>query len=336
MKTTNLFLTANLLCLSLLSSFAQPVITTQPQSQTVNQGFDASFRTVAQGTAPLNYQWYFQSNAISGAITNVLTITNAQLANAGGYFAIVTNASGSVTSRVATLAVIQPVSLDPKLGPNIRIGADPFAKTNLNQAEMHIDRSPSDPNLLLAAFQDAVSSYPAQAASYAISKDGGLTWASAFIPGVSKLSGGQLSFTADNVASIDLDGHLFLLTIGFSNQQKFFQFFSASFDGGQTFSAPLEVASSDAATYPDKGWLAVNTFRDSPFVGRIAFTFTQTDDRSAQTMLRHSDDQGRTWSSLKSVGALRAVGSQTFFLPDGTLAVLYRRKDGNYGLIEPE
>jgi len=175
----------------------------------------------------------------------------------------------------------------------------------------------------------SVSSDNALGASYAISKDGGFTWTGAFIPGVSKLSGGQLSFAADNVASIDLDGNLFLITIGYSltggKFQKLAQFFSASFDGGQTFSAPLEVASNDAVTYPDKGWLAVNTFRDSPFVGRIAFTFTQTDDHSAQTMFRHSDDQGRTWSSLKRVGALQAIGSQTFFLPDGTLAVLYRR-----------
>jgi hypothetical protein len=142
--------------------------------------------------------------------------------------------------------------------------------------------------------------------SLAISKDGGLTWTGAFIPGVSKLSGGQLSFAGDNVASIDLDGNLFLITIGYSlpagNLPKLAQLFSASLDGGQTFSAPLDVASSDAPPYPDKGWLAVNTFRDSPFVGRIAFTFTQTDDNSiAQTMFRYSDDQGRTWSNLKRV-----------------------------------
>jgi len=216
MKHQQLFLTATGLWLSLFSGFAQPVITTQPQSQTVNQGFDTTFRMVAQGTAPLNYQWYFQSNAILEATTNKLTIANAKPANAGDYFAVITNASGSVTSRVATLAVIQPVSLDPKLGANIRIGVDPFVGTNLHQAEIHIDRSFKNPNLLLATFQDALASDDGLAASYAVSKDGGLSWESRFIPGVTELTGGTLPHAADNVAAIDLEGNLLLVSASYS------------------------------------------------------------------------------------------------------------------------
>ena len=40
---------------------------------------------------------------ISGANTNVLTISNAQTTNSGNYTVIVTNSAGSVTSSVAAL-----------------------------------------------------------------------------------------------------------------------------------------------------------------------------------------------------------------------------------------
>ena len=185
---------AGMFVLATVSGFAQPSFSLQPADQIVNQSFNATFRTTGSGAPPLSYQWFFGSNAIAGAITNVLTVTNAQPTNAGVYFAVVTNASGAATSRVAALTVILPVALDPKLGANIRIGADPFTTTNLHQAEIHIDRSPNDPNLLLTAYQDALSSDYPLGASYAISRDAGLTWTSALIPGVSKLSGGQFSF----------------------------------------------------------------------------------------------------------------------------------------------
>jgi hypothetical protein len=100
MKTnTNLLISAVFL-LAATNCFAQPSFSLQPADQTVNQSFNATFRTTGSGAPPLSYQWFFGSNAIAGAITNVLTVTNAQPTNAGAYFAVVTNASGAVTSRV--------------------------------------------------------------------------------------------------------------------------------------------------------------------------------------------------------------------------------------------
>src|SRR5262245_40678003 len=106
-----------------ISGVAQPIITTQPANQPVNQGFNATFRTVATTTSPpLSYQWYFNSNTTLPALTNTLTLLNAQPTNAGAYFAVVTDLTGSSTSRVATLTVIPPAPLDPKLSVNIRLG----------------------------------------------------------------------------------------------------------------------------------------------------------------------------------------------------------------------
>src|SRR5258707_354665 len=83
-----------------VNSFAQPSISLQPTNQTANQSFNATFQAAGKGAPPLSYQWFFASNAIAGANTNVLTITNARPSDAGAYFVVLSDASGAVTSRV--------------------------------------------------------------------------------------------------------------------------------------------------------------------------------------------------------------------------------------------
>ncbi len=84
-----------------------PSIVTGPTNRTVLEGQTAQFTVVASGTAPLGYQWFFNlTNALASTNGNLLTLTNAQITQAGGYHVIITNAGGSVTSAVATLAVI--------------------------------------------------------------------------------------------------------------------------------------------------------------------------------------------------------------------------------------
>jgi len=84
-----------------------PSIGSQPQNQSVVVAGNVTFSVGATGTAPLGYQWFFNTNTlVEGATTNTFTISNAQQTNAGGYSVIVANSVGSVTSRVAILTVI--------------------------------------------------------------------------------------------------------------------------------------------------------------------------------------------------------------------------------------
>jgi hypothetical protein len=100
-----------------LTVLVPPGITTRPQSLTVTQGQSASFSVVASGTAPLSYQWSFNSTALSGATSTTLTLTNAQATDTGNYTVVVTNVAGSVTSAVATLTVTNPAPpAPPSLG----------------------------------------------------------------------------------------------------------------------------------------------------------------------------------------------------------------------------
>src|SRR5262249_6861322 len=70
-----------------------------------------TFHVLVAGTAPLYYQWYFNTNTLLTDATNsVLTIANAQTTDAGTYSVVVTNTLGSATSAVAALTVNLPIA----------------------------------------------------------------------------------------------------------------------------------------------------------------------------------------------------------------------------------
>ncbi|HKW30378.1 MAG TPA: LamG-like jellyroll fold domain-containing protein, partial [Verrucomicrobiae bacterium] len=84
-----------------------PVIQVQPQGQTVNAGDTATFSVVAEGSLPLYYQWFFDSNALMGATSPTLTLTNTRPDQGGMYSVVVSNAVGVAVSSNALLHVNQ-------------------------------------------------------------------------------------------------------------------------------------------------------------------------------------------------------------------------------------
>ncbi|MFL6531617.1 MAG: sialidase family protein, partial [Chthoniobacterales bacterium] len=154
-----------------------------------------------------------------------------------------------IESRATTNgAAIQAaaVSLDRRVGANIRLGDDPtnLPSTMRAQAEPHIARSPTNPDFLLGVFQDGrFVDGGAVDCGYAVSHDGGLTWTRALIPYVSTTSGGPYLRATDPVAGIDLNGRAFLNTIGATNSQFTTGaiLVSRSLDGGLTFEPPAVI-----------------------------------------------------------------------------------------------
>ncbi|MBU6401242.1 MAG: immunoglobulin domain-containing protein, partial [Verrucomicrobia bacterium] len=90
-----------------------PSITSQPANQAVNPGANVTFVVQATGSTPLNYQWQFNGIDLSGADGPVLTLTNVQAADAGGYKVVVSNLAGSIASAVAYLTVLLPTGQTP-------------------------------------------------------------------------------------------------------------------------------------------------------------------------------------------------------------------------------
>lgn len=81
-----------------------PLISTQPQSQTGSIGGSVTFNVKATG-AGLTYQWNLNGTPIAGANSSSYTITNLQSTNAGSYAVTITNSFGSITSTLAVLTL---------------------------------------------------------------------------------------------------------------------------------------------------------------------------------------------------------------------------------------
>jgi hypothetical protein len=95
-----------------LTVYVPPTIASQPQSQALMLGQDASFSVGASGTATLNYQWYFNGSSLNGdSKQSTLTVKYVTTNDVGNYTVVVSNSWGSATSAVATLTVYVPPAI---------------------------------------------------------------------------------------------------------------------------------------------------------------------------------------------------------------------------------
>jgi subtilase family serine protease len=108
-----------------------PAFTAQPTNQTVVAGANAVFSATVSGALPLTYQWrkngtnLLNGGNVSGATSNVLTISTVTSVNAGNYALVATNIYGSATSQVATLTLVQPPAITlPPTNQTIQCGSN--------------------------------------------------------------------------------------------------------------------------------------------------------------------------------------------------------------------
>jgi hypothetical protein len=98
---------------AVLTVVLPPVITTQPQSQSVLSFQSAGFTVAAAGTGPLSYQWrkngtnLTDGGNISGSLTTNLNLAAVTLADAGNYDVVVSSPYAGTNSAVAVLTVPQ-------------------------------------------------------------------------------------------------------------------------------------------------------------------------------------------------------------------------------------
>jgi hypothetical protein len=226
------------------------------------------------------------------------------------------------------------VALDQRVGANIRLGDDPAALPEglRAQAEPHIARSPADPDFLVATFQEGrFTDGSAVNCGYSISRDGGLTWTRALIPGTTASTGGPYPRLTDPVAAVGSNGFVYLNTLAAGSSTRVGEILvNRSTNGGASFEQPVVAYKAPSVNvFPDKNWIAVNTFANTPTAGRIVVTFTAFPAPGQQgptpIMRVYSDDHGVTWSPAAFVHASTTIAQSSLpvFLPDGKLAIVY-------------
>lgn len=120
----------------LLTVLAPPGILAQPAGQSVCLNSNFTVSVVANGTGPLAYEWFKDTNALTSFQGNQVTVTNAQLSDAGSYFVIITNSFGSITSSVAWVSLgyapvitQQPLSITNAVGDTNGFSVAVFGST---------------------------------------------------------------------------------------------------------------------------------------------------------------------------------------------------------------
>jgi hypothetical protein len=118
-------------------------IVTQPQSQTVGLGSNATFSVTVYGASPFVFQWYFNGTPLGSPATGTnvssFTLPHVGINQAGNYSVQIVNDHGSLTSSNAVLIVkvfppsidLQPLSLNVIAGSNASFrvtvsGSPPF------------------------------------------------------------------------------------------------------------------------------------------------------------------------------------------------------------------
>ena len=81
-----------------------PLITSQPQSQSIAQGSTTTLSVISSGSSS-NYQWYLNGAPIAGATSSSYIISSVSSTTIGSYTVKITNSAGSITSSAAIVTL---------------------------------------------------------------------------------------------------------------------------------------------------------------------------------------------------------------------------------------
>ena len=120
---------------------------------------------VANGTAPLSYQWYFKSNAQSAVALAAATNSNlaffpSTISESGTYSLVVTNIFGAVTGKVATVTVLPNQTLNWGFEVPIVSGYLTLAPGATNITDWIVDTNAADPDGVQWGFATPVANVP--------------------------------------------------------------------------------------------------------------------------------------------------------------------------------
>jgi hypothetical protein len=199
------------------------------------------------------------------------------------------------------------------------------------QVEPDVAMDPNDPSVVTAVFQQGrFQDGGSVAPGFATSQDGGRTWVTDALPNLTRAVGGTFDRASDPVVAFGPDGTAYANTLVFDdNRCTNGLAVQRSDDGGITWGDPV-YPQLECEGFNDKNWMTVDTFRRSPFVGRVYVAWDRL-SCDHPIVLRWSDDRGETWSPLVNVSGecTGGIGALPVVQPNGDLTVVYQDNGGD-------
>jgi hypothetical protein len=219
-----------------------------------------------------------------------------------------------------------------KLGPLVQVTAGLPGYSLSDEVEPYLAVNPTNPKNMVGTWtQDAFpgARAPAAGIGVAVTFNGGNTWKTGVIPGLTLSTGGAYQAAADTWLSFAPNGDLYFSCLGISAQATNGGHISysatavlteKSTDGGLTWSAPITlVQSTTATTFNDKDSVTA----DPTTPGYAYVVWSQLTSSGGPEMLTRTTDGGQSWSTPSTIfdpgGGTDADPTQIVVSPDGTL-----------------
>lgn len=212
-----------------------------------------------------------------------------------------------------------PPPFPPSQVATTRLSTDPYSNAS-SQHSTEVEPSTfAFGSTIVSAFQVArIHDGGGADIGFATSTNGGTTWSSGFLPGITIFQGGG-TFTAVSDAVVAYDAKhaqwiISSLALGLTINQVIV---SRSSDG-ITWGNPIAVSTTGD---PDKNWIVCDNTVTSPFYGHC---YVEWDDPSLADLIhmQTSTDGGLTWGVPLNTGdQATGLGGQPLVQPNGTVVV---------------
>lgn len=203
----------------------------------------------------------------------------------------------------------------------VRISTDTFTDP-LGQHETEVEPSAAvHGRAILAAFQIARQRISGGSAiGVATSFDGGSTWSSSSLPGITKINGGIADSASDASVAYDAAHAVWLISsIPVIDGIVPYPEVSRSADA-VSWSEPVRIGSGDVSD--DKEWIACDNWTSSPYFGHCYLTWDDA-GRNGVVEMSTSKDGGATWTApIASADSAAGVDVQAAPQPSGTVVLV--------------
>jgi hypothetical protein len=209
---------------------------------------------------------------------------------------------------------------------SLRVSRDPYRNaTSQHQTQVEPD-SFSFGSTVVTTFQSGrFIDGGASNIGWATSIDGGETWRSGFLPGITQFGAppGLYPRASDPAVAYDASHGVWMIaSLAFSDRANAMMI-SRSEDG-TGWDMPVAALLSDVNLEYDKEWIACDNWEASPFFGSCYLSYA--DFGTNKLLTQASRDGGLTWGPQvpsPAFGSDSLNGAQPVVRPDGTLVVLF-------------